>query len=382
MKVTHVYRYSYPPLHGGIEQHIHTLVHQLKEEAEPEVLVSNTRPAHQVDDGVPLRSVGAWGHLVGSPISPTLPYWMRRSRPDLFHFHAPNPTGEMSYLMSCPGVPSVVTYHMETARYARALRLYRPFLEAFLRRTSRIIVSTPQHITSSAILPAFRDKCRVIPFGIDVRRFAPTPAVQEHAAGLRARYGDRLLLFIGKLRHYKGLDYLLHALVQVRGRLLIVGEGEEKERLQTLAIELGVGERVVWLSHLEREQFIGTLHACDVFVLPSIYKTETFGIAQLEAQACGKPVVCTALGTGVEYVNLHGQTGLVVPPQDARALGEAINRLLDNREYREGLGSAARTRVHAEFTQERMSQSILNVYHEVLNVRPLPQRVDPVECAS
>lgn len=369
MKVTHVYRYSYPPLHGGIEQHVHTLVHQLKLKVEPEVLVSGTRPEYQVDNDVPIRSVGAWGHVIGSPVSPTLPYWLRRTRADLLHFHMPNPTGEMSYLLSGCRTPSVVTFHMETVRYAKALRLYRPFLDAFFRRASRIIVSTPQHLANSALLEPHRDKCRIIPFGIDVRRFEATPEVTARSAALRAKYGGPLMLFVGKLRHYKGVDYLLRAMVQVPGRLLLVGEGEEQQRLQALAEELKLGDRVVWLSHLEGADFISVFHACDVFVLPSIYKTETFGLAQLEAQACGKPVVCTALGTGVEYVNQHERTGLVVPPMNSDALAAALNRLLGDTAYRLHLGATAKARVHAEFSQERMAASILDLYAEVLETR-------------
>jgi glycosyltransferase involved in cell wall biosynthesis len=366
MRVTHVYRYSYPPLHGGIEQSIHTLVHQLKRQVDPRVLVSGSRPGFQDDFGVPIRSTGALGHLVGSPISPDMPLWLRRERASLFHFHMPNPTGEMSYLLAgCPA-PAVATYHMETVRYAAALKLYRPFLDLFLSRLKRIIVSTPQHITNSAILPRFKDKCRIIPFGIDTRRFEPTPEVMRRADELRARFGGPLALFIGKLRHYKGLDYLLRALAQTNGRLMVVGDGEEKERLHALCQDLKLTGRVAWLPHLENEEFLATLHACDVFVLPSIYRTETFGIAQLEAQACGKPVICTALGTGVEYVNLHGRTGLVVKPADAEALAAALERLFSDADYRAELGRNAYERVQAEFTQERMAASILQVYEEAL----------------
>lgn len=367
MKVTHIYRYSYPPLHGGIEQHIHTLVHQLKHEVDPEVLVSGTRPDLQMDNGVPIRSAGTYGRVAGSPISPMLPYWMRKSKPDLFHMHMPMPTGELAYLFCTPGVPSVATYHMETVRYAKALKLYRPFLDAFLRRTARIIVSTPQHITNSTILPAFKDKCRVIPFGIDIQRFAATPAVQERVKQLREQLGSRVILFIGKFRHYKGLDYLFRAMAEVDGRLVLVGDGEEKPRLEALAAELKLGDRIVWMPHLEDDAFVAALHACDVFVLPSIYKTETFGIAQLEAQACGKPTICTALGTGVEYVTQHGRNGLVVPPMDAPALADALRRLLDDTDYREQLGQAALARVHAEFSQEKMAAAIHDLYQEVLN---------------
>ncbi len=370
MKVTHVYRYSYPPLHGGIEQSIHSLVQQHKASIRPEVLVSGERPGMIDDEGVPIRSAGSLGHVIGAPISPSMPYWLRRSGADLLHFHMPNPTGELSYLLAASSIPSVATYHMETVRYAGALKFYKPFLDAFLKRVSRIIVSTPQHIETSAFLPAYRDKCRIVPFGVDPKRFEATAEVRWKAAEMRRKYGNRLALFIGKLRHYKGLDYLLKAMTQVDGRALILGEGEEKERLKALAEELQLGDRVVWLPHMESSDFIATLHACDVFVLPSIYRTETFGIAQLEAQACGKPSICTALGTGVEHVTLHGRTGLVVPPKDADALAEALRKLLDDAEYRNSLGEAALRRVHEEFTLEKTSAAVLNVYREALSGVP------------
>src|SRR6058998_2567989 len=100
LRITHLYRDSYPPTHGGIEQHVHTLVHQLKRHASPAVLVSGRQRARWDDDGVPIQSVGEWGRVQGAPVSPSLPYWIRRSRSDLFHFHMPSPTGELAYLMS------------------------------------------------------------------------------------------------------------------------------------------------------------------------------------------------------------------------------------------------------------------------------------------
>jgi rhamnosyl/mannosyltransferase len=338
----------------------------LKHHVRTEVLASGRRHCRLDDGGVPIHSVGAWGRVQGAPVSPTLPHWIRRSRADLFHFHLPNPTGELAYLLSGSRAPAVATYHTHIVRQSRAFRLYRPFYHAFLRRAAFIIVATPAHITTSAILPDYREKCRVIPFGIDVDRFVATPAIRARAATLRELYGPRLVLFVGKFRYYKGLDYLLRAMAQVDGRLLLVGKGEEEARLRALADELELGDRIVWLPHLESEEFLATLHACDVFALPSANQMEMFGIAQLEAQACGKPVVSTALGTGVEYVNLHEQTGLVVPPRDPDALADALNRLLDEPDYRAQLGEAARSRARAEFTQERMTAAILNLYRETL----------------
>lgn len=379
MRVTHIYKDSYPPLHGGIEQHIHTLVHQLKWSLAPEVLVSGAAFSWRLDGGVPIRSVGAWGRFQGAPISPTLPYSIRCARADLLHFHMPNPTGELAYLLSGSRIPIVATYHSDVVRQSRAMHLYRPCLHLFLRRAARIIVATPNHITSSPVLPGYHEKCRIIPYGIDVRWFQATAAIRERAAALRERYGPRLVLFVGRFRYYKGLEYLLQAMAQIKGRLLMVGEGSEEARLRTLARELGLDGRVVWLPHLENEQFLATMHACDVFALPSVYRSEAFGIVQIEAQACGKPVVSTALGTGVDYVNLHGRTGLVVPPRDVDALAQALDRLLSDPDYRAQLGEAGRTRVETEFTQERMAAEMLALYHEVLGAEgKCPELMDLV----
>jgi glycosyltransferase involved in cell wall biosynthesis len=366
MKVVHLYRYSYPPVYGGIPQHIHTLVHQLKQSARPELLVSGKTRSWRLDAGIPVHSVGAWGQLQGAPLSPTLPYWIRRSRADLLHFHMPSPTGELAYLMSRARIPYVATYHSDIIRQARALRIYRPFLDAFLRGASRIIVGSPHHLASSPILSAYREKCRIIPYGIDVARFEATPSIQHRAAAFRQQFGQRLVLFVGNFCYYKGLSYLVRAMAQVPGRLLLIGGGYEEPRLRALAAELRLQDRIVWLAHLEAEEFVAALHACDVLALPSIYRSEAFGIAQLEAHACGKPVVSTALGTGVEYANLHERTGLVVPPQNVDALAAALDRLLSDPEYRLQLGSAALARVRAEFTQERMAAAVLEMYREVL----------------
>ncbi len=365
MRITHVYKDSYPPVFGGNEQHIHALVHELKCRASSEVLVSGDRAGREEDQGIPIHRVGSWARVQGAPFSPTLPYWLARNRADVYHFHMPNPTGELSYLIAGRRRPAVATYHSDIVRQARALRLYRPFLDAFLRRAERIIVATPYHVSSSPVLPAYREKCRIIPYGIDTARFAPSPATLARAESLRERLGERLVLFVGKFRYYKGVDYLLRAMAQVEGRLLLVGEGPEEPRLRALAMKLGIEERIIWFAHVEEEELVAALHACDVFVLPSIHTSEAFGIAQLEAQACGKPVVCTALGTGVEFVNLNERTGLFVPPRNVDALATAVRRLLDDREYRMQLGETARARVQAEFTLQGMASRILEVYQSV-----------------
>ncbi len=364
--VIHVYRDAYPPRHGGIEQHVHTLAHAQKHTDVPSVLISANPAGLRDDCGVPIESTGEWGRFQGAPIAPAFPGAIRRRHPDLFHFHMANPTGELAYLLSRSRVPAVATYHHDIVRQARALTVYRPFLRAFLSRVARILVAAPQHIEVSPILPEFRSRCEVIPYGINLSRFRASPEVLRQAELVREKHGSRIVLFVGKLRYYKGLDILLTAMAGVDGTLLLVGRGTEEASLRRQVDTLGLSERVHFLPHLEDAEFMGVLHAANVFTLPSNSRMEMFGIAQLEAHACGKPVVSTALGTGVEFVNRHGETGLVVPPGDPRALADAIRRLLDEPVYAAELGAAAQARAEREFSDEVMAARTREVYEEVL----------------
>jgi rhamnosyl/mannosyltransferase len=124
-----------------------------------------------------------------------------------------------------------------------------------------------------------------------------------------------------------------------------------------------------FIGEVSQEDLIAHYYACDVFCLPSIARSEAFGIVQLEAMACEKPVVSTSLDTGVPFVNQHRKTGLIVPPKDSRALAEAINILLDNKELREEYGKNGRKRVEQYFTKERKAEQTLKVYKEVLSKR-------------
>jgi glycosyltransferase involved in cell wall biosynthesis len=124
---------------------------------------------------------------------------------------------------------------------------------------------------------------------------------------------------------------------------------------------------VQFLGQVSEEDLIAYYHACDVFVLPSITNAEMFGVVQLEAMACRKPVISTDLPTGVSWVNQHGRTGYVVPRENVEELRQAIQRLLNNPHLREEMGEAGRARVEQHFTSTRMADAMLEVYREMLN---------------
>jgi len=234
-----------------------------------------------------------------------------------------------------------------------------------------IAVSNPVYIQDSPFLRAHAARCRVIHFGIDLRRF-DAPVDDAVVAQWRAQYpGKGIVLFVGRLRHYKGVDVLISALQRLPdARALVVGVGPMEQTWRRQAQTQGVADRVTFLGELSDAELVALYHAASIFVLPSTNRAETLGIVQLEAMACGLPLVCTELGTGTSYVNQNGQTGWVVPPDDADALAAALRKLLENPAQRAAMGAAGRERVLRHFSVQAMLEQTLALYAEAMGQSP------------
>jgi len=354
---------------GGIEQHMNVLCNRLAGDADVTVLVpSRSRRTRRDDgDGVRILRVAEFGRYASVPLCPTMPAGLRRLRPDIVHLHFPNPMGDLAYLASGCRAPLVITYHADIVRQRGLLRPYLPVLRAMFNRADRIIVASGEYMASSPFLRCYHGKCTVIPYGVDLNELALRDGETAAADAVRGGLGSPIVLFVGVLRYYKGLDVLLRAMAKVpHARLVIAGRGRERTGLEALAARLGISGRVTFAGEVPGVRRRVLLHAADVFVLPSIDRSEAFGIAQLEAMACGTPVVSSDLPTGIRLANRDGETGVLVPPGDPDALAGALNRLLDDPALRARLGRAAKARVEALFTAERMAADTLRVYREVL----------------
>ncbi len=364
MKILHIYK-DYPPILGGIENHVKLLAEgQAHRGYQVTVLVTNPAGAKTViaeEGGVRVIRAGRVATIASTPLSLALPAQLARSRPDVVHLHFPYPVGEVSQWLLHRGQATVLTYHSDIVRQAGILRLYRPLLRRVLRDVQAIIIGSPP-MRKSAYLAEHQDKLHLIPYGIPLARFRdamPAPGVQDAAA-------LPTLLFVGRLRYYKGLDYLIRALPQIRARLLVVGIGPMEAEWRKLAADLSVGERITWLGEVPDAHLPALYHAADLFVLPASHTSEAFGLVQVEAMAAGLPVVCTELGTGTSYVNQDGVTGRVVPPRDPAALAAAINALLADPAERARLAAGAQARVAAEFDLPIMVRRVLELYEGVL----------------
>lgn len=365
----------YPPYAGGIETHLEQLCTRLKQFANVQVVVANMTAqsvTHEVS-GIQVHRAGTPLYIGGAPLSPSMVTAIRRSPAHIVHIHWPNPAAVLAYFASGHRGKLVLTYHSDVVRQKVAASLFGPILKLVMARCAAVICTSRNYLETSPVLRQFRGLCHVVPYGIETEKLAvPNEAIVQN---LRRQYGPRIVVAVGRLVYYKGFEYLIQAMRFVDGRAVIVGEGPLREKLKRLSISCGVENRVIFAGERQGAELAAHFHAADVFVLPSIARSEAFGIVQLEAMACGKPVINTSLDSGVPSVSLDGITGITVPPANSESLAAAINNLLENGDLRSRYGKAGQARVAQEFRVESMVQKTLQIYRGVLeSVTPIYQQ--------
>jgi rhamnosyl/mannosyltransferase len=405
LRVCHLAKF-YPPATGGIETHLQTLARaQARLGAAVRVVCVNhldrggqdvtwkplaaTPTVEEADGLVRVRRLGKRASLFRLEVCLGLAGLGKRLqewKADVVHLHAPNPTMLLAVVASRPAVPLVVTHHSDVVLQKKLGLLLRPFETLTYRKAAAILATSPVYAELSPLLRRHADRVVVVPFGIEQEPFAnPNPAAREHARRLRAQHGAPLWLSVGRLVYYKGLSVALEALSDVPGKLLIIGEGPLARALARQAAELGVAERVVFRGRADADELAGAYHAATALWFPSVARSEAFGFAQVEAMASGCPVLNTAIeGSGVAWVSRHEESGLTVPPGDAKALAQAARRLLVEPGLRDRLGAGGRARAGRDFDVATMAQRTLEVYRTALAGQcpgapsPLPQSLEAV----
>jgi glycosyltransferase involved in cell wall biosynthesis len=354
MRVLQLAKY-YWPHSGGMARVVQGLAEGLAERGHEAEIVAVTgfgdpRPGEKRRASV--RRAWSFAPVGSQELAPAyIPAAWRRA--DVIHLHHPHSLADVAYALRPSLAPLVVTQH---ADYPSAK--YKPTSWYALKRAEAIVVPSRAHIALSSELKGFEHKVEVIPFGIDERRWELVPPPPPGNAP-RA-------LFIGRLVPWKGVDFLLRALELVpKLRLDVVGDGPERNRLQTLASALGITDRVKWWGEYPDEDLPRRMADADFLVLPSVTVDEMFGMVLLEAMAAGRPVITTAVPSGVREVNVPMETGLEVPIRDAEALAAAMRVLAEDRSLREKLGSQGRARVRERFTVDRMTEAHLDLYARV-----------------
>ncbi len=374
MRVLHAYKVYFPDSYGGIPQVIETLVGLSRRGVETFILVARVlgRGRSFGVDGATVRAVGSLGTLLSMPIALTYPFVLawRARKVDVVVCHAPFPLADLGILLGFPRRTAlVVQWHAEVIGRPLLWRLLAPLVRHTLARADRIVVSDPAMLAHSALLAPHGDKCAVVPFGCDEGYWGQLDEQQRAVVdGIRARL-PRLVVAIGRLVTYKGYEVLLRALQGIDAQAVIIGEGPLRGKLEQMAQDLGIADRVTLLGAQARDQLKEYIHAARVFAFPSVNAAEAFGIVQLEAMAAGRPVVNTALTTAVPHVVRDGREGLTVPPNDPQALAQALRRLLDEPALAARTGAAGQLRARADFDLTLFLGRMGALYQQAIDLR-------------
>lgn len=369
LKILEVNKAYFPHI-GGIE----TLVKQYSEElgqfnAQVRTLVCRDGKGGTIRenvDGVPIVRAGSLGTYFSCPISFQFIKLFRKmaKNADIVHLNFPFPLADLALLLSGYKGKVAVTWHSDIVKQKKLLFFYKPLMKYLLNRADVIFTATEGHINGSDYLPEYREKCRIVPFGLTIEDYVNI----EKKPILTEKLTDKnsvKIFFTGRLVYYKGVDVLLKAFTKVKNcELFIAGTGELEAKLKAYVESRKLTEKVHFLGFLPDIELKQAYADCDIFVLPSVVKSEAFGIVQLEAMVYGKPVINTNLPSGVPYVSIDGETGLTVPPSDAKALAKAINRLAGDKALREKFGRNAFQRICNNFDEKDVIRKLYNYLAE------------------
>jgi rhamnosyl/mannosyltransferase len=368
MRVLHFYKDYFPDSMGGVEQVIRQMCVGTGRLGVTNEVLTLTR-------GKDLRSFEFEGHMVhrvpldlniasnGISLAAFGELRRRAAECDVVHYHFPWPFMDLAHFVARINKPTLVTYHSDIVRQKMLLRLYQPLKHRFLQSIDTIVATSPNYLASSAVLDRYRDKTRTITYGLD-KSIYPEPE-QARLDKWRAQVGEKFFLFVGVLRYYKGLHILLDAVRNLNYPVVIVGAGPIEHELKEHAKRLGL-THVLFVGALDDADKVALLTLCYAVAFPSHLRSEAFGISLLEGAMYGKPMISSEIGTGTTYINIHGETGLVVPPSDPDAFGDAMRTLWDNPELAQAMGKRAEARYEELFTAERMAASYSALYHELV----------------
>jgi len=368
LRILHFYRTYLPNSIGGVEQMIYQLCSSSPQYGiKPEVLslikspekAPSTINNHNVywcrKDFEFASNSFSWGAFTK--------FRYLAAKADIVHYHFPWPFSDLVHFLSGIQKPTVLTYHSDIVRQKMLLHLYRPLMRQFLGHIDRIVATSPNYLTTSSILQEYNIKVAVIPIGLDRESYpVPTAELLDH---WRRHLGPRFFLFIGVLRFYKGLHILLDALVNTKYPTVIIGAGPIEKALKKHANKLHL-DNVHFLGYLPDVDKVALLTLAYSVVFPSHLRSEAFGITLLEGAMYGKPLISSEIGTGTSFVNIDGDTGLVILPGDPAALEKAMCWLWQNPKQAQLMGKRAQQRFYKHFTANQMASNYSELYYQLI----------------
>lgn len=369
MNILHVYRTYFPDTQGGLEETVRQIcantipysathrIFTLSRNPEPAILQLPEAKVYRFPLTFEIASCGF--SITGVLGFKKLVAWA-----DLVHYHFPWPYGDLLHFLCYVRKPTLVSYQSDIIRQQGLLQLYSPLQNLFLSSVTKVVTTSPNYLQSSPVLAKLDKEIEIIPNGLDEKGYVAVS--DEKREKVRERFGTDYFLFIGVLRYYKGLHYLLDAARDATFTVLIAGSGPLEQELKEQALRLGL-QNVKFLGHVDDDEKIALIHEARAIVFASCERSEAFGITLLEGAMFAKPLITADIGTGTTYINKDGETGLVVAPKDHVSLRAAMEILFSDKDLAMRLGEGARKRFESLFTGQEMGRRYAGVYRDLLH---------------
>jgi rhamnosyl/mannosyltransferase len=405
-RILHIGKF-FPPFAGGIENFLADLMPaQIKQGDSVAALVHDHQPRlarffaavqAEIWNNQTIYRAPSYGRLLYAPVSPQFPFWFNRVlqefQPQILHLHMPNTSAFLALgLARAKHIPWVIHWHADVVsavnkKLSMAYHIYRPFEQQLLAKAHTIIATSPPYLSTSVALQPWQDKCHIIPLGIASARLPePTPEAQNWAEQQWneenektvlnkkspppfCQSGERKkirILSVGRLTYYKGHEILIRAMDHVENaQVFIVGQGELRQHLAALITDLKLESKVKLLGYCSDSELTALFATCDCFCLPSLERTEAFGVVLLEAMRYGKPIIASAIeGSGVPWV--IQEAGILVPPQNITVLANTLQKIGNDLKWRTSLGEKGQQRFKQLFDIKIVSIQLSTLYQNIL----------------
>ena len=379
-KILHVGKF-YKPIRGGIE----TVTSDLCEsfvQVETEVTVvtfgkSVKRVIREDLSGVQVLRCPTLLTLLSQPISITYLFWvfieMRKN--DIIHFHYPNIIGMLPLIFLSRKQKLLVHWHSDVVSATPVVTFFVRILEILLlKKADKVVATSEEYANSSKSLQKFAAKTVVVPIGISENIPPTLESVETDGSRQISDFlSDHIgILFVGRLVPYKGVPLLLKLLSELdeRFRVLIIGDGPDRNQILRQISALEINDRCMLLGEVSEVDLSVAYNLSEIFCLPSTSRAEAFGVVLLEAMQNGLVLIVNKIvGSGANWVNNNGVSGLNLPLENAKLSAQEILRLVENTEKFNLIKDQARTRYTSLFTRDKMVEQFIDIYNELLSTR-------------
>lgn len=360
------------PIRGGVEKVMYDLMLGLSEsQIQCDMLCASTEdyPAGEIDlnSFAKLYIVPTKVKFAATMLAPSMIPKLKKiaKNYDIIHIHHPDPMAALALYLSGYKGKVILHWHSDIMKQKSLLKIYHPLQSWLIRRADKIVGTTPVYVDQSSFLQSVKHKLDYIPIGVK-----PIQANQDLVHQILNKYHGKFLVFsLGRLVEYKGFEYLIKSarFLMDNVQIIIGGKGPLHDYLKDLINQYQVQDKVELLGFISDEDAYAYFVACNTFVLSSIWKTEAFGIVQIEAMSCAKPIITTdILGSGVNWVNKNNVSGIVVPTCDEESIANAVNSLISSDTLCDKLAKGSFERYNNLFTSQSMVEKCLQVYKIIL----------------